>query len=317
MNRFLDERSMWPTILKVAKEAQGRRFVASAFLGSDTPDWLPLTKGDTLLVALSLATSRAGQVSPAAVTRFRKRGVQIYRSDNLHAKVYLFGDTAIVGSANVSSTSRTSLDEAGILTREVKTVRQIRSWFAERCGQEIEEDFLKLCEQVWRPPSGGKGKAIKDPALEGRTWILRLNSSAEQLESYELIKKSLISAASKSKAIRGWQKWNFYWQAKGGVADNVQPGDTVISVSDGEVFPYGTVLARRRSKTPSGSPITWFRVTSPTDETSLPWAKFEAAAKLRSVLLSPKPRTTQVKSVKEAAVLRQLASVGEILKGGG
>jgi hypothetical protein len=75
-------------------------------------------KGDSLVVDMSEARVRAAGTDRAVIEQYLKRGVTVRSLPSLHAKVFVLGDAAVVGSMNVSPWSRDRLTEAGILTTE-------------------------------------------------------------------------------------------------------------------------------------------------------------------------------------------------------
>ncbi|MFO1326078.1 MAG: hypothetical protein U1F56_01880 [Rubrivivax sp.] len=91
---------------------------------------LPMAAGSILVTGLDEQTVRAGQVDPREILRFVRRGVAVHKAGNLHAKVYVFGRRAFVGSAN-ASTSSAALDEACIEVTDPNAVRDARA-FVER-----------------------------------------------------------------------------------------------------------------------------------------------------------------------------------------
>lgn len=100
---LIARRDVWPRITSLAEGVGGgQRLAAVAYLGAGAFDMLPMSVGDTLVVDCSPLTAAAGATSPAEVGRYLDAGVDVYRWDGLHAKVYVLGDTAVVGSANAS-----------------------------------------------------------------------------------------------------------------------------------------------------------------------------------------------------------------------
>lgn len=311
--KFLHGNDLWKSLLHLAANARGERLVATAYLGRGSAEWFPLRKGDTLLVALSLATARGGQVSPMDVLAFRERGVRVFRLDILHAKVYLLGRTVIVGSPNISATSRDELHEAGLCSTDPILVEDARRWFNEWCGQEIEGPFIDLCIKEWRPPRPRSGPGARlTAAIASRLWLLRMERERLEDESYERVRRPLVQAAARRPIEPGWTRWDFYWQSSGGVAKNLQPGDLVVDISHGRVSPYATVLSREVATTKRGKPLTWFRVASPESDETISWRRFTAEAKRRGVVLPSTPRSMMVRDARTAAAVQQLASANEI-----
>lgn len=121
-----------------------------------------LGRGDVLLCALSRANVRFGMVCAPDLVALQRRGVKIFASESLHAKLYLFGRVAIIGSANVSQRSR-ELDEAGVVTTNGDIVDRVKSWFEERMqARPVTALHLRDLAAQYRPPTFA-------PFLERRT----------------------------------------------------------------------------------------------------------------------------------------------------
>src|SRR5437879_954134 len=97
--------NIWPELRRLAKSKSRRALVAVPFVGRNAARQLALRAGDILVTKFDEAAIRQGLVSPHAIVAFIQRGVNVYSVSNLHAKVFVFGRRAIVGSANVSSLS--------------------------------------------------------------------------------------------------------------------------------------------------------------------------------------------------------------------
>ena len=172
-------KDVWPEIHRTARQtARGRRYVAVAYMGSGSHDErLPLGKGDTLVVDCSLTTAQGGQTDPREVRKFVEAGVTVYQCEHLHAKVYVLGDTAIVGSPNASHSSEVRLEEAILVTRDPDTVAAARA-FVESLTvgkQPIDETWLAQCEQVFRPRASGQGgsrDAASQEPYGARLWLV-------------------------------------------------------------------------------------------------------------------------------------------------
>jgi len=66
---------------------------------------LRLAKGDILIVDMSEPRVKNGTTDPTLIEQYINKGVAAYSSSNLHAKVFVFDDVAVVGSTNVSKYS--------------------------------------------------------------------------------------------------------------------------------------------------------------------------------------------------------------------
>src|SRR4051812_24539618 len=113
MQRVISK-NFWKEVAKEAKKAK-RRQAAIAYV---TANLIRFKKGDLLIVDASEHAIRFGETNAKLLQKLDKKGVKIYSCEDLHAKVMLFGDVAVVGTGNMSKSSETSLVEAGIITNQ-------------------------------------------------------------------------------------------------------------------------------------------------------------------------------------------------------
>ena len=169
MNEFLTE-DLWPTITRLSRKSN-RSSVAVAYLGAHASELLHLKEGDTLVVAMSMTNVRLGQVNPFEVEKFYKKGVLIFNRQDLHSKVYVFGDKALVGSANISSNSSEFLVESAILTDEPKVVSKARRFVDSIAIERVEESYIELCKRRYNPPPRSGSRRNHSAGLS-RLWIV-------------------------------------------------------------------------------------------------------------------------------------------------
>lgn len=103
---------VWTEISKAASNSKIPAHVAVAYFGQQGHKLLPLLKGSSLVVDASIISVAQGSTCPAALEQLRRKGVDIYSTQYLHAKVFAFDRVAVVGSANVSQHSASTLIEA-------------------------------------------------------------------------------------------------------------------------------------------------------------------------------------------------------------
>lgn len=89
--------NVWPHIRNCARKNKNR-YVAVAYLGMNAGKYLPLGSGDVLVVDASKSSIRSGNTNPLELDRYLSKGTHVYSYDNLHAKVFVFGNLALVGS---------------------------------------------------------------------------------------------------------------------------------------------------------------------------------------------------------------------------
>src|SRR5690348_15071619 len=110
--------TLWADVQAAAKNAPYRK-AAIAYV---TNELIEFRKGDVLIADASDHAIRCGATSATLLRRLNGRGVEIYSCNQLHAKVLLFGGTAVIGSANMSTSSKDKLVEAAVLTDHVSLV---------------------------------------------------------------------------------------------------------------------------------------------------------------------------------------------------
>lgn len=152
---------IWPQLTRSVSGARQRCAVAVAYFGAGANRLLPLPKGSRLVVDASERAVASGQTCPADLTRLVQRGVTVYSVPNLHAKVFVLGRAAYIGSANVSSHSAAQLVEAVIRTTESSAVRAARQFVQQLCLHELTPAVLRRLARLYRPPllpGGGRAK---------------------------------------------------------------------------------------------------------------------------------------------------------------
>lgn len=159
---FLAE-TLWPELKKTARASRQRCAVAVAYFGKGASKLLPLPKGSRLVVDASEGAVKSGQTCPADLLAMTKRGIRVYSITNLHAKVFVLGRVAFVGSANVSNRSAGTLIEAAVRLTDPLAVKAARKFVTECCLDEQTPTQLKRLNKLYRPPriAGGGGLGIK------------------------------------------------------------------------------------------------------------------------------------------------------------
>ena len=126
MSTAFMSRDIWRQLTKAARGSRQGAAVAVAYFGKGASRLLPLAQGSRLVVDASERSVASGLTCPADLLTLVNRGVAVYSVPNLHAKVFVLGDAAYIGSANVSSSSASRLVEAVIRTTESSLVRAAR-----------------------------------------------------------------------------------------------------------------------------------------------------------------------------------------------
>lgn len=201
---LLTGEDVWPAITAKCK-ATSRHHVAVAYLGMGAVERLPLVEGDLLVVNASPRSLRAGAVDPDALADYIDLGVEVVSVRNLHAKVYVLGKTLFIGSANNSESSAFGLVEAVVRTTDAVAVRDARELVETLAGEGewVDDAFLTVAREQWRPPKGGGGhepadRAPLEPIPEHPFRLLVVDSvdwepSASDEERIEQVSKHLSS----------------------------------------------------------------------------------------------------------------------------
>jgi hypothetical protein len=142
---------IWRRITALAKRKPGA--VAVAYCGTDARKLLPLKPGSLLVVNASEHAVRFGMTNPSELLWFFNRDVQIHSVENLHAKVFVFGDTAIVGSTNISQNSANHLQEAAVLVKTRSAVANCRRFVKDQTGEPLSLAHIKRLAKIYRPPN--------------------------------------------------------------------------------------------------------------------------------------------------------------------
>lgn len=91
---------LWTELHRLATKNRPR-LAAVAYVTSD--EKVKFGKGDTLVCDATDTAIKLGQTSAIVLRQAHDRGAQLFSSPGLHAKVFLLGRVAVIGSANLSS----------------------------------------------------------------------------------------------------------------------------------------------------------------------------------------------------------------------
>jgi len=101
-SRFLFNDSLWKEVRSRVHRAKTVR-AAVAYVSTGASSIIPLRRGHTLLVDMSLPTVRQGATDPREILRLLRRGVEVFSRGSLHAKFFVTDGVVIAGSANLSN----------------------------------------------------------------------------------------------------------------------------------------------------------------------------------------------------------------------
>jgi hypothetical protein len=150
-SRFIANAQLWDAIREHVTKAKSVR-AAVAYFGRNGAKFLPLKRGDTIVVDVRLGAVRQGVTDPHALRTLMLRGVKVFSRSSLHAKFIIADRTLIASSANVSRNSNESLDEAGIMTNDPAALQRATDFFEKLCAEPIGKEYLAKCIAEYRPP---------------------------------------------------------------------------------------------------------------------------------------------------------------------
>src|ERR1700723_260200 len=100
MQKILSK-DLWPVIRELAEKAVQRK-AAIAYV---TQDLVGFRKSDVLIVDASDNAIACGETDARLLRKLVNKGVRLYNCADLHAKVLVVGESAIIGSGNMSNSS--------------------------------------------------------------------------------------------------------------------------------------------------------------------------------------------------------------------
>jgi hypothetical protein len=217
-NQFITE-GVWKSLTAAANAARKPALVAVAYFGQGASKLLPLPPASWLVVDASDDVVKKGLTHPADLKLLQKRGVVIFSSLSLHAKVYAFDGFAFIGSPNVSNGSAGRLTEAVVKTYDQAVFRNAKAFVKGLCLDEITPGRLDQLQKIYRPPrlpGGGAPKSTKRKSQRElpRLRLAQLKPGDSPEGSEEAEEKGLAVGESRRKQKRGYTVDKFWWTGK-------------------------------------------------------------------------------------------------------
>ena len=300
---------VWPKLKELGASTSGPRSFATAYLGDGAGDQLGLRAGDTLVVALSEGNAKNGSVSPREIRRLMRRGVETYVEEQLHAKVYLFGDTVAVGSPNLSRHSEAVLHEALLVSTEAEAVGVAEAWFEDLRAVPVTPEWLEHCLAVYKPP---KIRAMKVPrkAIEGRLWLV----GVREMEFPEDEVREEGEDVAEAELAAGYQIETLRFTGKTLFAREVKPGDLLIQVwKEGEtrrVYPHARVVGVRRTTSRRETGVLYVYLEACLEPRTRPWPEFRREMAGAGLTLGEGVSTRELKGQRIVARAKSLTRIG-------
>lgn len=240
----------WKRIRAAARASRRRALAAVAYFGQQGARLVALRRGSRLVVDASEHAVRSGQTHPNSLLALLKKGVRVYSVSNLHAKVFVFGNRAYVGSANVSRRSEKVLIEAVIETTEPGTVAAARKFVRDHCLKALGPEELERLQRHYKPPimprgrrQRGHSRRVRNRPELPRTWLAQLHLETWNDTDWAIHGPAMKAAKTRRRHPRTWEVDSFRW----GGRPRFGRGDVVVTITDeghGRVMiaPPGSVL---------------------------------------------------------------------------
>jgi len=151
--KFLSTSGLFETIHHYSFQSRDRVYAAIAFVGKDSYQLLHENirnvRDVKFIVNFSDNSVRSGSTNPAGVGQLRDFA-EIRNKEDLHAKLYIFDNVALVGSANLSKNATSNI-EAGILVEEIEEVSRIIGFFRDLWNQSstIDSNLFNERSRAW------------------------------------------------------------------------------------------------------------------------------------------------------------------------
>lgn len=244
---------VWKRLRRAARQCRRPASVAVAYFGKGAAKLLPLKKGSRLVVDASEGTIKCGLTHPRDLLELQAKGVRIYSVQNLHAKAYVFGKQAFIGSPNVSHSSATKLMETLVRVTDREVVKAARAFVRGLCLQELGPEELTRLQKLYRSPKSQAAAQRKPSKRNGRVRpqfaglrVAKLVYGDYPRGSERVYEEGYEQAKSKRKHIRSHILDEFRW-ANG----SMRRGESVMQIVDegnGDTFvvPPGEIINTRK-----------------------------------------------------------------------
>lgn len=175
---YLSDRAAWQALTAQSKRA-GRASAIVAVPWVTSAELLHLGRGDRVVVDFTDQAIAAGQTNPSQVLIWIRRGARVRSMAQLHAKVFIFGRSAYVGSTNVSPNSALRLNEAAVRTTEPSAVSAARHHLEALfdAAAPVTKAAAEAAQSRYRPARSGGPLGQQPDLLKrreiGRVWRMR------------------------------------------------------------------------------------------------------------------------------------------------
>ena len=210
--KFLEE--PWPRITKAVRKNPKSCQIAVAYLGSEASRILPMRTGSRLVIDFSEEAIKSGKTNPKEVLKLLRKGVEVHSAEELHAKVFVIGRSAFVGSMNASSHSRNRLFEAALQTEDRRVVGSCRRFIRKLCGEIVTPEFARKMVKLYPKDArrGNKRKSKIKVVGHSRLWAVPLITASWDNRDKEECKKGEPIAQKRLRDSEQYWVDKFQWE---------------------------------------------------------------------------------------------------------
>ncbi|CAG0967546.1 hypothetical protein GPROT1_01304 [Gammaproteobacteria bacterium] len=307
--------SLWDEMAVLAAQ-EVTKLAAVAYVSDDSI--IRFRKGDTLVVDASDKTIALGQTSAKLLKEALKRQARLVSIPGLHAKILIFGTTAVVGSSNISKSSRQDLFESAVITNRPEVVAKAVQIIEElaKQGDVINEKFVSRILKIKVKRSSGvkyhaKG-AVSDE--QPKAWIIVGDNDAEYPGDKEIIEKINQTVAKDNSGANVETDW-IWWPDRSTFVRDAKAGDILVYLetpkhSDTsprhiQAYKHATIQRVFQEK---GQKAKTFHCTwhADSEATSLNWSEFKSLARRAELKREVGRYTCRKLSEKESSALFEL-----------
>jgi phosphatidylserine/phosphatidylglycerophosphate/cardiolipin synthase-like enzyme len=289
---------LWTELHRLAKKNRPR-FGAVAYITSD--ERVTFGEGDTLVCDATDDAIKLGQTSAVVLRRAHDRGARLFSSPGLHAKVFLLGRVAVVGSANLSSMSVNELDEVALITDDARATSGVRLLIENllQAADEIDESFLCRIEKLPVVQSRRGSRRRRSVQLaEPRAWLIGVVPlDADKHADEQAVVDGERAKADEEAQFSDSEPGYIRFTGNSNFRKSAKPGDLVLAIwrphwksSRAQVFAPEPVL-RRKDK----NKITHLFVEEYADreDTRITWTEFSRLWRTTTSTRLPGPKAAR------------------------
>lgn len=135
------------TLISLVKSANERIYLSSPFIKQSVADLIVSHKSQSvdckLLTKFTLSNMRGGGLDLSAIQTFKDNQFSLKNIDNLHAKIFIFDNKAIITSANLTNGGlHNNLEYGVLLENETKIESDFLNYYNNADYQQIESKHL-------------------------------------------------------------------------------------------------------------------------------------------------------------------------------